>query len=92
MTLSTQILNFSLDIKKINKTNFDLEMIQNLNKKLNEKYKIMNELHNKFKSINADIIRLEKESILVPFNKKINININNGIIHINEDGKNEWNN
>ena len=89
MTLSTQILNFSLDIKKINKTNFDLEMIQNLNKKLNEKYKILNELHNKFKSINADIIRLEKESILVPFNKKINININNGIIHINEDGKNE---
>lgn len=67
-------------------------MIQNLNKKLNEKYKIMNELHNKFKSINADIIRLEKELILVPFNKKINININNGIIRINEDGKNEGNN
>ena len=80
-----QIANLSEEIQKLKNSTFDLESIDKLKNKLKERFQIFNELNTKFRYVDTNLIKLEKELGYVPLNKYIDISINDGNIWINEN-------
>ena len=73
------------EIQKLKNSTFDLEYIDKLKNKLKERFQILNELNTKFRYVDTNLIKLEKELGYVPLNKSIDISINDGTIWINEN-------
>ena len=80
-----QIANLSEEIQKLENSTFDLESIDKLENKLKERFQIFNELNTKFRYVDTNLIKLEKELGYVPLKKSIDISINDGTIWINEN-------
>ena len=80
-----QIANLSEEIQKLENSTFDLESIDKLKNRFKKRFQILNELNTKFKYVDTNLIKLEKELGYVPFNKSIDISINDGTIWINEN-------